>query len=291
MDIGFIGLGAMGRGMATNLLKAGHRVRVWNRSPEPARALVEEGAVVVASPAEAFRGDAVISMLADDAALREVLLDSGVLARAPRGLIHVNMATISVSFADEFAAAHLARAVFYVAATVLGRPDVASAGKLNIIAAGPANAIERVQPLLDAIGQTTWRMGDKASNANVIKLAANFMLGAAVEAIAEASALVTSYGIAPADLLNIVTNTNFPGPVYMGYGKLIADSRYEPAGFKAKLEWKDIRLALDAGAATHTPLPIGSVVSDSLTEALAAGSGDKDVAVLGEIAQRRAGRG
>ena len=134
-------------------------------------------------------------------------------------------------------------------------------------------------------------MGYKASNANVVRLVANFMLGAAVEAIAEALALIRSYGIASADVLNIVTNTNFPGPVYQGYGKLIADGRYEPPGFAARLEWKDIRLALDAGAATRTPLPIAGVVSESLTEALAAGSGDKDLAVLGQIALRRAGRG
>jgi 3-hydroxyisobutyrate dehydrogenase-like beta-hydroxyacid dehydrogenase len=289
MDIGFIGLGEMGAAMVANMLKAGHRVRVWNRSPERAEPLAQAGAQVVATPAEAFAGDAVFSMLADDTALREVV-NASLLEGAARGLIHVNMATISVTLAEELAHAHAARGLHYVAAPVMGRPDVAAAAKLTIIAAGPAEAIDRVQPVFDAIGQKTWRIGSLAQQANVAKLAANFMLASAVETLGEASALLGGHGVAMQDFLDIITSSVFPGPVYQGYGKMIAEQRYEPALFKARLGLKDVRLALAAAELVSTPLPVGSAVRDSLLEAIAHGDGEKDFAVLGKVAARRAGR-
>jgi 3-hydroxyisobutyrate dehydrogenase-like beta-hydroxyacid dehydrogenase len=289
MDIGFIGLGEMGVAMVHNMLKAGHTVRVWNRSPQRAEALVAAGAKVVDSPADAFTGDAVFSMLADDAALRAVI-DAPLLEHAPRGLIHVNMATISVALAEELAHAHAMRGLHYVAAPVLGRPDVAAAGKLTIVAGGPAEAIDRVQPVFDAIGQKTWRIGSLPQQANVMKLAANFMLGSAVETLGEAASLVTAHGVAMQDFLDVITSGLFQGPVYQGYGKMIAERRYEPALFKARLGLKDVRLALAAADAVSTPMPVASVVRDSLIEAIAHGDGEKDFAVLGQVSARRAGR-
>jgi 3-hydroxyisobutyrate dehydrogenase-like beta-hydroxyacid dehydrogenase len=289
MDIGFIGLGEMGVAMVRNMLKAGHTVRVWNRSPERAQPLVAQGAVVAGSPAGAFTGDAVFSMLADDAALREVI-DASLLEHAPRGLIHVNMATISVALAEELAHAHAARGLHYVAAPVLGRPDVAASGKLTIVAGGPAEAIERVQPVFDVIGQKTWRTGSLPQQANVMKLAANFMIASAVETLGEAASLVTAHGVAMQDFLDVITAGLFTGPVYQGYGKLIAERRYEPALFKARLGLKDVRLALAAADAVSTPLPVASLVRDSLIDAVAHGDGEKDFAVLGEVSARRAGR-
>jgi 3-hydroxyisobutyrate dehydrogenase-like beta-hydroxyacid dehydrogenase len=289
MDIGFIGLGSMGRAMAENILKAGHRVRVWNRSRERAKPLEALGAVLVDTPADAFTGDAVFSMLADDAAAREVF-DAHLLETAPRGLVHVNMATVSVAFAETFAREHAARGIQYVAAPVMGRPDAAAAAKLTIIAAGPAEAIDRVQPVFDAIGQKTWRLGVLPQHANVVKLAANFTLASAVETLGEASALLAGHGVAMTDFLDVITSGAFPGPVYSGYGKLIAQGTYEPALFKARLGLKDVRLALAAADTCATPLPIASVVRDSLLEAIAHGDGEKDFAVLGKVAARRAGR-
>ena len=289
MEIGFIGLGEMGAVMVANILKAGHSVRVWNRTPERAQALAAQGAQVVATPAAAFTGDAVFSMLADDDAIRAVI-DARLLESAPRGLIHVNMATISVALAESLAHAHAERGLNYVAAPVLGRPDVAAAGKLTIVAAGPAEAIDRVQPVFDAIGQKTWRIGSLPQQANVMKLAVNFMLASAVETLGEASALLTGHGVATQDFLDVITNSVFPGPVYQGYGKMIAEQRYEPALFKARLGLKDVRLALAAADTVSTPLPVASVVRDSLLEAVAHGDGDKDFAVLGQVAARRAGR-
>ncbi|PMS15020.1 oxidoreductase [Trinickia dabaoshanensis] len=289
MDIGFIGLGNMGHAIVENMLKAGHGVRVWNRTRSRAQPLAALGATVVDEPADAFAGDAVFSMLADDAALSEVI-DGALLASAPRDLVHVNMATISVALAETLARDHAARGIHYVAAPVMGRPDVAAAGKLTIMAAGPAEAIDRVQPIFDVIGQKTCRIGSLAQQANVIKLAANFTLASAIETLGEAASLLAGYGVAMTDYLDVITSSAFPGPVYSGYGKLIAERRYEPALFKARLGLKDVRLAMAAAEAASTPMPLASLVRDNLVEVMARGEGEKDFAVLGEVAARRAGR-
>lgn len=290
MNIGFIGLGNMGAAIARNAMKAGHTVRVWNRSPDATKPLADEGATVVKTPDEAFTGDAVFSMLADDAALRAVLIDGGVLERAKTGVVHVNMATISVAFCEELVALHKHHGVPYVAAPVLGRPDVAAAAKLNIVAAGENEAIDRVQPIFDVIGQKTWRVGTDPKHANVFKLGANFMLASAIETTSEAASLMAGHGIDPHAFLDVITNTLFPGPVYQGYGRMIADNRYEPALFKAKLGLKDVRLAMAAAESVNVALPVASVIRDNLIEVLAQGDGDKDFAVLGKVAARRAGR-
>jgi 3-hydroxyisobutyrate dehydrogenase-like beta-hydroxyacid dehydrogenase len=290
MDIGFIGLGEMGSAIATNLLKAGHNVRVWNRSPQGGAKLAALGATVVDTPALAFARDAVFSMLADDTALRAVLVDSGLLAQAPANTIHINMATISVALAEELATLHASHGIAYIAAPVLGRPDVAAAAKLNIVAGGDPAVIDRIQPLFDAIGQKTWRAGPRPQDANLLKVAVNFMLASAIETTGEAAALVSGHGLDPQVLIDLVSNTIFPGPVYAGYGKMIAARHYEPALFKARLGLKDVRLALAAGDAVNTPLPVASVVRDNLIDVVAHGDGDKDFAALGEVALRRAGR-
>jgi 3-hydroxyisobutyrate dehydrogenase-like beta-hydroxyacid dehydrogenase len=293
MKIGFIGLGHMGKAIAGRFLQAKHTVRVWNRSPQAALELEREGAQAVAKPEDAFKGDAVFSMLGDDAALREVLLDSGVLERASSETVpvHVNMATVSVAFADELAAQHAKRGIAYIAAPVLGRPDAAAAGKLNIMAAGPTVALDAMQPLFDVVGQKTWRFGETASRANVAKLAMNFMLAAACESMGEAAALATGYGIEAGALFDLASHSLFAGVVYEGYGRLIAESAFEPARFKAKLGLKDVRQAIAAAEAVTTPMPFASLMRDSLLEALTRGEGDKEFGVvLGRAAMRRAGR-
>lgn len=159
MKIGFVGLGSMGQAIASNLLKSGHELWVWNRSPAPVQALVDLGAKAAAEPRQAFAADVVFSMLAHDQAMRSVLLDSGLLDELEAPLIHVNLATIAVDFAQELAELHCARGLTYIAAPVMGRPNVAIAGELNILAAGPAQALDQVQPLFDLIGRKTWRLG------------------------------------------------------------------------------------------------------------------------------------
>ncbi|MBN3723497.1 NAD(P)-dependent oxidoreductase [Burkholderia sp. Ac-20379] len=289
MDIGFIGLGEMGGAIALNLLKAGHRVRVWNRSPEKVAPLAEAGAEHAGSIAEAFQGDAVFSMLADDAAVRGVF-DASLLEHAPRGLVHVNMATISVALAETLAHAHAERGLHYVAAPVLGRPNVAALGQLTIVAAGPAEAIDRVQPAFDVIGKKTWRLGSLPQHANAVKLAANFALASAIETMGEAAALLTGHGVSVSDYIDVISNSILPGPVYQGYGAMIAERRYEPALFKARLGLKDVKLVIEAADAVSVPMPVASVLRDNLLDVVAHGDGERDFAVLGEVAARRAGR-
>jgi 3-hydroxyisobutyrate dehydrogenase-like beta-hydroxyacid dehydrogenase len=289
VDIGFIGLGSMGLGIAANLVKAGHNVRAWNRSRGPVDEIARQGAHGVATAREAFTGDAVFSMLASDDVVRSVIIDGGLIAEAPRGLVHVNLATISVALARELAELHRARGIGYIAAPVFGRPEVAAAGKLNVLVAGDPATIARVQPLLDAIGQKTWPVGTEPHRANVVKIAGNFMIASAIETMGEAAAMAEGYGITHRELLDVLTNTVFPTPVYKNYAGIIADQRYEPAGFKLTLGLKDVRLALEAGDAVATPLPFASVLRDSLLEAIAHGHSEYDWSAIAEVARRRAG--
>jgi 3-hydroxyisobutyrate dehydrogenase-like beta-hydroxyacid dehydrogenase len=287
MDVGFIGLGTMGSRIAANLVNAGHTVRAWNRTRPAVDALAQVGATPVSTAREAFSGDAVFSMLADDAAVHAVI--DPLLDGAPKGLLHVNMATISVALARDLGARHRDRGLFYIAATVFGRPELAAAAKLTIVAAGDQNAIARVQPLFDVIGQRTWPMGVQPERANVVKLAGNFMLGAAVEAMAEASAMASRHGIAPADLLNVLTNGVFTAPSYQLYGDAIAKQRYEPPGFRLSLTLKDLRLVLAAAEEVTAPMPLADVVHESLLEAVARGDGERDLAALAKVSMRRVG--
>jgi 3-hydroxyisobutyrate dehydrogenase-like beta-hydroxyacid dehydrogenase len=290
MTIAFLGLGAMGHHMAANLLKSGRPVHVWNRSPEPVGALVALGAKAAATPAECGIADVVFTMLADDAATRAVLLDGGVLDAMAPGSIHVNMATVSVAFAREMAALHVARGVGYVAAPVLGRVDVAQAGKLNILAGGSDELVARVQPLLDLLGQKTWRFGAEPEQANAIKLACNLTLACAIEATGEGAALARAHGIPAASFVELVTNTLFAGsPVYKGYGGMIAEARYSPAGFKLSLGQKDVRLAVEAGRDKGLPLAFGDALQTVFKEAADHGDAGLDLAALGRNAARRGG--
>ncbi|WP_373376619.1 NAD(P)-dependent oxidoreductase [Cupriavidus nantongensis] len=291
MKIAFLGLGTMGLPMAANLLKAGYAVRGWNRSPAPVAKLAALGAQGAATPVEAVTdADVLISMLADDGATRATILDARALSALKRGAIHVNMATISVALAAELAALHQAQGVGYVAAPVLGRVNVAEAGQLNILAAGNSDAIATVQPLLDVIGQKTWRLGERPEQANAAKLAVNFMIASAIGTMGEAVALAHGHGVDKAGFLELVMSTAFAAPVYKGYGQAIAEERFEPAGFKLALGLKDVRLALEAAEQANVPLPLASTLRDTHIESLAHGEGHLDWAALSRTSARRAGQ-
>ncbi len=288
MKVGFIGLGAMGSAMASNLIAAGHALTVWNRSDAATEPLASLGAKVARTADRAAQGDVLCSMLANDQAVREVFLDGGLLDAMDRGTVHVNHATISVALAKELAAEHAKRGLDYVAAPVFGRPDMAAAAKLNILVAGNPAAIERVRPLLEAMGSKLWPMGDAPERANVAKIAGNFMLASAIESMAEATALTRAYGISAADFLEVMTSTLFASPAYQVYGKLIAEQRFKPAGMSLPLGLKDVELALTAASTARVPLPFAGVLRDGLLEALAAGDADLDWSALALVAARRA---
>ena len=289
MDVGFIGLGHMGAGIAGNLIGAGHSLIAWNRSPGPVEDLVSAGARAAASPADAFQAEVVFSMLASDEAVEQVILRGGALEHARPGLVHVNLATVSVAFAERLARLHAEAGIGYVAAPVLGRPEVAARGQLNVLVAGAPDAAAKVRPLIEAFAAAIWPLGEAPQRANVVKIAANFLLASAIEAMAEAAAMGQGHGVAPKDLLAVVTGTLFAAPAYRTYAELIAERRFEPAGFKAPLGQKDVRLALAAGEAAGVALPFANVLRDRFLELIANGEAEKDWSAISQLAFRHAG--
>lgn len=289
MTIGVIGLGNMGSAVAANLLKSGQQVLVWNRSPAPVEALVAKGAKAAGDPAEVLRADVSFSMLAEDRVVEEVLLTPGRLEAIPEGVAHVNLATISVALADRLEAAFRDRGASYVAAPVLGRPDVAAQGQLHVLLAGAPEAAAKVRPVIELFAKAVWPLGDQASRANVVKLACNFAIASTIETLGEAGALAKAYGVEPAALYEVMTGTLFGSPVCKTYARIIAEGRFSPAGFAMPLGLKDVRLALQAGEARHAPLPLASVLRDQFIEAIAMGDRDKDWAALSQLCLRKAG--
>jgi 3-hydroxyisobutyrate dehydrogenase-like beta-hydroxyacid dehydrogenase len=284
MDVGFIGLGQMGSAIALNLVKAGHRVVVYNRTRAKAEPHAAQGAEVAGSVADASRRPVVITMLADDAAVEAAIFgDGGGLSALGKGAVHISMSTISVALSDRLAEAHRSAGQSYVAAPVFGRPEAAAAAKLFVVAAGAEAELKRCQPLFDAIGQRTFVVGDKPSAANLVKLTAM------IECLGEAFALVRKGGVDPHAYLEILTNTLFSAPAYKTYGTIIADQKYEPAGFAMTLGLKDIRLALAAADALATPMPVASLVHDHFLAGVAQGAGDSDWSALARLAAANAG--
>ncbi len=289
MDVGFIGVGRMGHVMVRNLLQAGHRVRVWDVSTAAMESIVKHGAAMAQSVTEAVRGDAVVSMLPTDEVMRGVFLETSFLQSIGSSSVHVNMATASVQCANDLAAAHAKHGVAYVSAPVFGRPEMAAERDLNIMAAGDPAAIDRVQPLFDAMGKKTWRLGTVPSQSNVAKIAGNLMVACVLELMGEAAALARAYKMQPADLLNVVVSSIFDVPVYRIYAQLIGSGQFEPPGFDLRLGLKDAKLALAAGEEANVPLPFASVLRDNYIDALAHGDGAKDWSVIAQVSSRRAG--
>jgi 3-hydroxyisobutyrate dehydrogenase-like beta-hydroxyacid dehydrogenase len=297
MKVGFIGLGNMGLGMATNLLKAGHEVTVYNRTPAKAQPLVDQGAGLAKTIADACHGDAVFTMLADDHALEAVAFggakddDDGIVASLPKNSIHISSSTISVALSEKLSAAHAARGQRFVSAPVFGRPEAAAAAKLFVIAAGAPDAVEACTPLFDAIGQKTFRFGDEPSHANLIKLSGNFLIASVLESLSEALALVGKAGIDQRQYLDFLTSTLFNAPVYKNYGALIIEKKFKPVGFAAPLGLKDVRLALAAGETLRVPLPLASLIRDRFLTLLARGGESLDWSAISQVAAEDSGQG
>ena len=275
-----IGLGAMGRAMAGNLVQAGHRVKCWSRSNTEAT-----GVTTVATPGDAFQADAVLTMLPDDAAIRSVLLDHNVLRTARPGLVHVVSSTISVAFSQALVEHHKQAGVAYIAAPVLGRPDVASRGELNILAAGEPGALDKVRPLFGAVGKRTWPLGDHPPGAHAAKIACNMMIAMAIEAMAEAVALTDANGVSRTEFFELILGTLFGGRSYQVYSKLITEGEHAP-GFKAALGLKDLRLAQQAAAKLPAPLPMLAAVSEQMRRAVDAGGADRDWSIMADYTLR-----
>jgi 3-hydroxyisobutyrate dehydrogenase-like beta-hydroxyacid dehydrogenase len=276
--LGFIGLGNMGQPIASNLIRAGYKLRVYNRTPAKAEPLVKQGAMLVSRPAEvSARGGVVLTMLADDRAVEEVALrDPEFCERLAPGGVHVSMSTISPATSQELAKQHAQRGVAYVAAPVFGRPEAAAAGKLWICLSGPTEAKKRIQPIVDSVGQASFDFGENAEAANLVKLCGNFLIAAAIEAMAEAWTLAEKNGLDRVRVADMLTKTLFACPIYQGYGARIAQQQYEPGGFRLALGLKDVDLALRTAADSEMPMPLGSLLHDRWLSAVAKGRADLD---------------
>jgi len=277
-EIGFVGLGAMGLPMATNLLAAGYHLIVYNRTASKADPLIARGACrAERAGGVAQPGGIVVSMLADDATLKALVMGEDALAErlAPDG-IHVSMSTVSPAATRELAEYHAKRGSVMVAAPVFGRPSAAQAKQLQICVSGSADAKAKVKPILEAMGQRIFDFGDNPPAANVVKLSGNFMIAASIEAMGEVVAMVRKSSVDPVAVLDMLTKTIFAAPVYQGYGPAIAHGRFTPAGFRMPLGHKDIELVLQTADAAHAPMPIASLLRDRFISAMAKGRADMD---------------
>ena len=279
-NLGLIGLGHMGLPMATNLLTAGYPLRVYNRTKDKARALVEEGAVVVNAPHEtAIRGGIVISMVADDRALEATATDELGKALGPGG-VHVSMSTVLPDTSTKLAERHARFGAAFVAAPVFGRPEAAVARKLWICTSGHSEAKRRVKGILEVLGQGVFDFGEAVGAANVIKLAGNFLISAAIETMAEAYALAEKNGIPRKALLEMLTQTLFKCPIYTGYSRTIVDANYEKVGFALPLALKDMKLAQQTATTSRVPMPALSLLCDRYLSALAKGRETLDASAV-----------
>jgi len=286
-NIGVVGLGAMGKAIASNLLKAGLHTTVWNRSPEPVSELVSQGAVAAKNVGDVLKCEVVLSVLFNDAAVREVFLESGALASAPSGTIHVCTSTISTALATELLEAHRSRGIGYVGAPMFGRPDVAATGKLNIVTAAAPDLLERVEPFLSILGKT-WRVGDDPRIAHVAKIAGNFMIGCAIETMAESAALISLNGGDPGLFLTMLGETLFNSFIYRSYGSAIASGKSPGAPSGLQLPMKDVGLTLGEVKAVGMRAPFANVLQEQLQCADGRGLGHEDWSVaLASIARTK----
>jgi 3-hydroxyisobutyrate dehydrogenase-like beta-hydroxyacid dehydrogenase len=287
--IGFIGLGNMGLGIATNLRKAGFGLRVYNRTAAKAQPLLKLGANLARSPAEAVEpGGIVVTIVSDDRALEEVIVDGGLLERLGDG-IHLSMSTVSPHMARRLADLHRERGGHYIASPVFGKPEVAARAELWVVTSGDAAARARVRPIQEAMSRRVFDFGDDPPAANVIKLAGNFLLGAAIEAMAEAFTLAQKHGVPRQLTHEFFSETMFDCFVYRGYGTLIASERYQPVGAPPSLMRKDFGLVLEAARGELVPMPLAGLIHERLTAMVAKGREDVDWAGFAREVSESAG--
>lgn len=298
MDVGFVGLGAMGRPMARNVAGAGHQVTVYNRTRARAEAVVDVANVASSLADLACDRELVVTMLADDAAVEEVVfgrpddqgqVTPGLVAGLPEGALHLSMSTISPALSKRLDEAHRAAGQRYVAAPVFGRPEAAEARKLWVVAAGMHDDVERARPIVEAIAAGSTVVGDEPWQANVVKLAGNFTIGAMIETLGEAFALARKAGVEAKTFLDVIDSALFKSPIYRAYGTIIADERFDPPGFRLRLGLKDVRLALKVADDAHVPMPLASLLHDQMLALVANGEAELDWSSFARLAADRAG--
>lgn len=280
--VGFIGLGHMGSAMARRLVEAGYDVTVWSRSADHVGELVSHGATRAGSPEDAVATGHLFTMLANEDVVRAVL-PPALLSAAPPGFTHVNHATISAKAAGEFAGHAAEHGYGYVSAPVLGRPNVAAAGALTILVAGPPEAVGASMPMLQVMGRRVWDYGSAATAANVAKIAVNYLIAHALQALAESITLLEHYDMDTGRFVEMINDSLFPGVVYGGYGDAIARRSYTPPGFTTVLGLKDVMLAVQAAADAGVRLPSAPLLQDVFETTVAQVGEDLDWAAIAEV--------
>jgi 3-hydroxyisobutyrate dehydrogenase-like beta-hydroxyacid dehydrogenase len=291
MKVGFIGIGRMGQAMGRRILDAGHDLAIYNRTRSKTEALAAAGARVADTIADAARhGSVVITMLTNDDALEAVVAgEDGLIAMLPKGAIHLAMGTYSVAAVRRLHERHEAAGQVLVAAPVLGRPEAAAAGQLNIVIGGPQDALDHCQPLFAVMGRRTFAAGPAPASASAIKVANNFVLGSAIEVMSEAFALVGRHGVSAEAFYDVLTDGLFSAPAYKVYGRIICQRSFDQVGVTASIGLKDCNLALAAAQAVNVPLPTANVWRDRLISAIAHGDGERDWAVMALEQERACG--
>jgi 3-hydroxyisobutyrate dehydrogenase len=290
LQIGVVGLGRMGEPIARRLLDAGHSVTVFNRTTKRTEGLVELGATLAESPRDAWSSaDACITMVADDAALRAVMLaDDGLLGDGPAGRVVVDMSTVSVEVSQVVAEAAKAARIGYLRAPVSGNPSVVESGNLTIMVSGDAEAFERLEPALHDVGPNVFYLG-AGEEARVMKLALNLMVAGTAELIAEALVLGEASGLEREAMLEVMGASAMGSPfVKYKTAALVADDY--TATFTSAMMHKDLSLAVEAAEAVAVPLPTAVLVRRLLEECISTGMGDLDLMALLPRLAREAGR-
>ena len=290
-QIAFIGVGNMGAPICRNILRYGIKVRVYDIDPAKSAAIQHAGAAVACDiPDVVTAGGVVLSMVPDDAALLDIALgDKGVLASLGAGGVHLSLSTVAPATISRLAEPYADAGVGLVSATVLGRPDVAERADLTVFLAGPEDDRLRVQPLLAATATKIHSFGSHAPAANIVKLGANFLIMAAIEAMAESAALMQANGVDPDRFLKVIADTPlFSSTVYRGYGAMIGSNEFQPALFPVPLGLKDARLVQALGGDT-VATPIAAIVEQHLQACQEAGWADDDWSVIGRLLRSRRG--
>jgi 3-hydroxyisobutyrate dehydrogenase-like beta-hydroxyacid dehydrogenase len=291
MNVGFIGLGRMGQGMAGRIQSAGHSLSVFDAVAAQAASFSASGARVASSVADLCRErDIVVSMLVEDATVLSVASGPGGLCDSlTPGAIHLVMGTHGIATIRALEAMHANAGQTLVAAPVLGRPDLAAAGQLGIVVAGPPDAAGRCRPLLEAMGRRIFEAGPKPESATAIKLANNAVLGCAMIAMAEGFSLVRRYHVDPQVFQDVMTEGLFSAPAYKVYGQKMVDQSYDQVGSPITVGLKDAGLIAAAAALARVPMPSHNVYLDRLLGAVAHGDADRDQAVLAREQARASG--
>jgi 3-hydroxyisobutyrate dehydrogenase-like beta-hydroxyacid dehydrogenase len=291
VNVGFIALGRMGQGMAGRILDAGHDLLIFDQIEENLKGLHSRGAVIADSLAEVcHQRDVVISMLPHDGALAGVALgEGGLLEVMPTGMTHMAMGTHSVDQINAVNKAHTDAGQTFIAAPVLGRPDLAAQGLISIVPAGPSEAVEKMQPLFDAMSKQQFMAGEQPQSSTAVKIANNFMLGSAIENMGEAFALVRKLGVKPELFFDVLTKGLFSAPAYEVYGSMIVEQNWDSHGATAVIGLKDADLVVAAGKSADMELPSVEIWREHLAKAIERGEGNLDWAVMAKEQARKSG--